>query len=56
MEEIRLRRLGVEKTKKFQKDFDILYAYYKDKALESGYDGELKFITEKSRVFIYVVI
>lgn len=52
----RLRKLGVEKAKVLNKDFDNLYEVYKKKALEAGYKGELKFIHEHGKVFIYVVI
>lgn len=52
----RLRKIGVEKVKKFNQDFDLLYDFYKKRALEQGYEGELKFIKTKSRIIIYVII
>jgi hypothetical protein len=55
MEEQRLKKLGIEKAKSLNKDFDKLYEVYKKKALEAGYTGELRFINEHGRVFIYVV-
>lgn len=55
MPEERLKKLGIEKTKVLNADFDNLYEKYKKKALEAGNDGELKFIPEHGRVFIYVV-
>jgi hypothetical protein len=55
MEE-RLRKLGIEKNKVLNDDFDNLYEKYKKKALEAGYEGEIRFKKQKSRIFIYVVI
>jgi hypothetical protein len=56
MTEERLRKLGIEKVKTLNENFDVLYEKYKKKAAEAGYLGVLKFIREHSRVFIYVVI
>ena len=56
MPDERLRKLGVEKVKDLNEDFDNLYEKYKNKALESGLNGELKFIREHGKVFIYVVL
>ena len=56
MTEERLRKLGIEKVKTLNENFDVLYEKYKKKAAEAGYLGELKFIREHSRVIIYVVI
>lgn len=55
MEEIRLHRLGYEKLKKFEDNFDLLYDKYKKKALLKGFP-ELKFIKERGKVIIYAVI
>tara|TARA_R110000796_G_scaffold58001_1_gene133717 strand:- start:83 stop:289 length:207 start_codon:yes stop_codon:yes gene_type:complete len=55
-EKERLFRIGVERVKKFDEDFDELYDKYKAKAKEKGFEGELKFVTEKSKVIIYVTI
>ncbi len=55
MEE-RLRKLGIEKIKVLNDDFDNLYEKYKKKALEAGFEGELKFKKQHGRVFIYIVI
>ena len=52
----RLKKLGIEKAKNLTKDFDNLYEVYKKKAVEAGYFGELRFIKEHGRVFIYVVL
>ncbi len=56
MEEIRLHKIGTEKLKVFEHNFDKVYDYYKEKAEQSGYWGELKFIKEKGKVIIYAVI
>lgn len=50
-----LRKLGIEKVKVFEKDFDVLYDKYSIKAKENGLYGELKFIKEHSKIIIYVV-
>ncbi len=55
MEE-RYKKLGVEKQKDMKEKFDDLYTLYKQKALEAGYTGELKFMKERGKVIIYVVI
>ena len=54
--EIRLKKIGIEKSKSFDKDFDGLYDFYKNKAEDMGYFGDLKFIKEKGKVFIYTII
>lgn len=53
MEE-RLIKLGIEKVKKFNENFDEMYESYKKKAEEKGL-SELKFIREKGKVLIYAV-
>ena len=55
MEE-RLRKLGIEKNKVLNDNFDNLYEKYKKKALEAGCEGELRFKKQHGRVFIYIVI
>lgn len=55
MEE-RLRKLGIEKLKVLNDDFDTLYDKYKKKALEAGFEGELRFKKQHGRVFVYVVL
>lgn len=52
----RLKKLGVEKAKNLNANFDNLYETYKKKAYDLGYTGEIKFIREHGKVFIYVVI
>jgi hypothetical protein len=56
MEEQRLKKLGIIKAKELTKNFDEHYEVYKKKAEEAGHTGELKFIKEHGRVFIYVVL
>ena len=56
MDNIKLKKLGIVKTKILNKDFDNLYEKYKSKAVNEGFLGDLKFITEHGRTFIYVVI
>lgn len=51
-----LRKLGIEKTKVIDKNFDDIYEKYKEKAKELGLHGELKFIREKGKVLIYATI
>lgn len=53
---LHLRKIGVEKSKVLDKTFDQVYDFYKRKAEDMGYWGDLKFIKEKSRVFIYTII
>lgn len=55
-DEIRLHRLGVEKLKRFERNFDLLCDEYREKAIKSGYKGSLKFIKERGKVIIYSVI
>lgn len=56
MPEERLRKLGIEKTKALTENFDTMYEAYKKKAVEAGCNGDIKFINEHGRVFIYVVL
>ncbi len=52
----RLFRIGVEKIKNFDEAFDELYDKYKVIAKEKGFEGNLKFITEKKDVIIYATV
>lgn len=52
----RYRKLGSETQKNLNEDFDRIYEKYKQKALELGFMGELKFVKERGRVLVYVVI
>jgi hypothetical protein len=54
--DIRLHKIGVEKIKVFEDNFDKVYDFYKEKAELEGYWGEIKFIKERGKVIIYVVI
>jgi hypothetical protein len=56
MDDQRLRKLGVIKSKELSKSFDEYYDAFKSMAEESGYTGEVKFIKEHGKVFVYVVI
>ncbi len=56
MTQQRLKKLGIEKPKALASDFDTLYEFYKKRAIEAGCEGEIKFIKEHNKVFIYVVI
>ena len=51
-----LKKLGIEKGKVFNKDFDYFYDLYKQKALDYGRKGELRFLKEHGKVIIYVVM
>ena len=55
-DEIRLRKLGIEKKKVFEEKFDELSLKYEKKATDGGYDGDIKYIVEKGMVLIYVVL
>lgn len=52
----RYKKLGVEKQIKLDRDFDRIYETYRDKALKQGYSGELRFVKERGKVIIYIVI
>ena len=56
MEKVLMQKLGTEKVKVLDKNFDTLYEKYSVKAKAQGYLGELKFIKEHGMVFIYVII
>lgn len=51
-----VKKLGIEKEKVFNKDFDRFCDLYKQKALDCGKKGELRFLKERGKVIIYVVI
>ena len=45
------------KATDFNKSFDKIYDYWKDKAeFELGYGGELRFIKEHNLVFVYTIL
>lgn len=47
------RKLGTEKPKDLEKDFDKIVELYQQKALALGLSTELKFVKEKGKVLIY---
>ena len=51
-----LKKLGIEKEKVFNKNFDYFYDLYKQKALDYGRKGDLVFIRERGKVIIYVIM
>jgi hypothetical protein len=51
-----VKKLGIEKEKVFNKDFDHFYDLYKQKALSYGKKGELRFLKEHGKVIVYVVM
>lgn len=54
--ELLLKKIGIEKVKIMEHNFDEIYEKYTQKAKEQGFYGELKFIKEHSKVMIYVVV
>jgi len=56
MDDILLKKLGIEKVKFVNQNFDEICDKYKKKSKELGYNGELKFIKEHGKVIIYVII
>lgn len=56
MENERYRKLGEEKRKEFDKNFNEQIDRYRKIAKELGFEGELKFVKEHWKVLIYVVI
>ena len=49
-----VRNIGSEKKTLVDKDFDYYYDYYKNKAENDGYYGELKFSKERGRIIFFV--
>lgn len=56
MNEERVRRIGIEKIKVLNEDFDNLYEKYKEKAKTLGYEGDLKFVKSHGKIEIFVVL
>lgn len=50
-----MKKLGSEKKSELQTNFDAIYDKYKDKAMQDGFDGEIKFVTEGNIVSVYVI-
>jgi hypothetical protein len=56
MESQLFKKLGIEKVKVVNKNFDNIYDIYSKKAKDLGLYGELKFIKEHNKIIIYVPI
>ena len=52
---IRYIKLGKTTSKKIETNFDEEYDKFKKIALERGYDGDIKFFTEKKIVNVYAI-
>ena len=51
-----MKKLGSEKKSELQTNFDEIYDKYKEKAEDSGFMGEIKFIIEGNTVSVYVIL
>lgn len=52
-----LRKIGVEKIKDINKDFDSILDKWTKKAYDLyKYEGELKFIKQHGKILIYIII
>ena len=49
-----VRKLGCEKRKTFESNFDEMVNKYKSIAQKDGYMGKLKFINEHQKIIIFV--
>jgi hypothetical protein len=53
----KVRKIGWEKSSLFNKNFDKVYDYWKNKAQEEyNYYDDLKLIKEHNKVYIYIII
>jgi hypothetical protein len=53
----KVRKIGWEKASLFNKNFDKIYDYWKNKAQEEyNYYDDLKLIKEHNKVYIYIII
>jgi hypothetical protein len=53
----KVRKIGWEKAALFNKNFDKVYDYWKNKAQEEHkYYGDLRLIKEHNKVLIYIII
>ena len=53
----KVRKIGWEKASLFNKNFDKIYDYWKNKAQEEHkYYGDLKLVKEHGKVIIYIII
>lgn len=55
--DIRIKKIGWEKTSIVNKHFDKVYDYWKQIAIEQyNYHGNLKLIKEHNKVLIYIIL
>ena len=53
----KVRKIGWEKASLFNKNFDKVYDYWKNKAQEEyNYYDDLSLIKEHNKVYIYIII
>ena len=53
----KIRKIGWEKANLFNKNFDKIYDYWKNKAQEEhNYYNDLRLIKEHNKVYIYIII
>jgi hypothetical protein len=53
----RVRKIGSEKASIFQKNFDVVYDFWRKKAEDDfKYFGELKLKKERGKVIIYILL
>jgi hypothetical protein len=53
----KVRKIGWEKASLFNKNFDKVYDYWKNKAQEEyNYYDDLRLIKEHNKVYIYIII
>jgi hypothetical protein len=53
----RVRKIGSEKASIFQKNFDVVYDFWRKKAEDDfNYFGELKLKKERGKVIIYILL
>jgi hypothetical protein len=54
---MKVKKIGWEKAALFNKNFDKIYDFWKEKAIDDhNYHGELKLVKEHNKVFIYIII
>jgi hypothetical protein len=49
-----VRKLGQEKIKYFEENFDMVYDKYRMKAQDEGYEGKIVFKKERGKMVIFV--
>lgn len=49
-----VKKLGTEKQKDVDTDFDAIFDKYKNKAESEGYFGDLKFQKERGKIVVFV--